>query len=110
MRASEFLTEWLIKQRIGNIMMHVSDHLQDQARDRGIPWHYVERIMQHLHLMGEKLQSVQGVDQFYIRDDLTWTEIGSRMYVRDGVMYLYLNTVVRTEPGKRRRSPVITLD
>ena len=110
MRALEFLTEWLIKQRIGNIMMHVSEHLQDQAQDRGIPWTQIERILKHIHLIEPKLRSVQGADQFYIRDDLTWTEIGCRMYAKGDLLNLYLNTAVRVEPGKRRQSPVITLD
>ena len=110
MRLVEFLTEWIVKKRTGDVVLLVSEHAQDQARDRAIPWTYVERILDSVGQMNpEKLAQMLNFNQFYIRDNETWAEVGCRARTDGEVLAIYLNTVIRKEPGQARSRDVPVL-
>jgi hypothetical protein len=110
MRLREFLTEWIIKKRYGDVVLLVSEHVQDQARDRGIPWTYIERMLADIGQMNpEKLAQMLNFDQFYIRDNELWTELGCKAKTDGEVLSVYVNTVIRREPGVGRSRNVPTL-
>lgn len=110
MRALEFLTEWMSKKRVGNVLVLVSEHVQDQARDRGIPWGYVERIQEEIFKINtEKLEQLLNFTQFYVRDNETWAEVGCKVRTDGEVIAVYINTVVRREPNIPRNKSIPTL-
>lgn len=112
MRAHEIVKEWFIRRRTGDVMLLVSQHVQDQAYDRQIPWNQVERILDNIpNIPKEKLSQMLNFEKFYIRDDDTWTEVGCSLRTDGDVLGVYVNTVLRKEPGETRgkNRPVLTI-
>ena len=114
MRAEEFLDESLIRRRLGNLILKVSDHVQDRAQERGIPWHYITRMLDLAVSpdMSAKLETMVNRGKFRLRDSGTWIDLGC-IYSsgESGIKTLFVNTVMREEPGARNLyMPIIELN
>jgi len=114
MRIEELLTEALIRRKLGNLILRVSDHVQDRAQERGIPWSYVTRMLDMAVSpeMAPKLESVLGKQKFRLRDNELWVDLGC-VYTPNGdnTNTLFVNTVMREEPGARNLyMPIVELN
>ncbi len=114
MRAEEFLDESLIKRRLGNLVLKVSEHVQDRAQERGIPWHYVTRMLDLVVSPDAaiKLEAVLDKGKFRLRDNETWIDLGCIYSSGQGdIKTLFVNTVMREEPGAKILSmPIVELN
>jgi len=114
MRVKEFATESLIRRKLGDLILRVSEHVQDRAQERGIPWHYVIRMLDMVVSpdMNDKLETVLDQGKFRLRDNQTWIDLGCMYFSdRNNNKVLSINTVMREEPGAGRLNmPVIELN
>jgi len=109
MRARDFLLEAFSRDMKHGIMILISDHAKDRAAERGVPWAYVDRIIDQLPEIKSKLPQMANFPKFRIRDELTWIDIGCVYNVRASVPTLYVNTVMRVEPGQAYDMPVLSV-
>ena len=110
MRAREFLNESYFKSMKDGVLVAVSKHCKDRAAERGIPWDYVLRIIDQLPEYKNKLAQMIRFPKFRIRDEQTWIDLGCIYNESRNNPVLYINTVIRIEPGMNYDMPVIRIN